>query len=142
MRFKWREYPVSVRVIFGSYSIGFLVGTHTHITGIWQQGFLAVATKAPLLLNVYWDSLTLLDPLTVFLLWSRPRVGISLAILIMLTDILINTYTYATGFFGPPVPGMIPVWLLMQSLFATFVFVTAPVVMEKIPELKKELIKK
>jgi hypothetical protein len=139
MQFKWREYPVAVRIIFGIYSMGFLGGTHTHIMGLLQNGFLA--QKAPLLLNVYWDSLTLFDPLTVLLLWTRPKPGIGLACLIMLTDISINAYTYATGSFGPPIPGMIPSWLFTQSLFATFVFVTAPMVLGKLPKWEKELIK-
>ncbi len=140
MRFRWREYPVEVRIIFGIYSIGFLGGTHSHVTGIWYNGFLA--QKAPFAFNLYWDSLTLFDPLTVLLLWTKPRLGVGLAVLIMLTDIAINAYSYASGYFGPPVPGMITTWLFTQSLFAMFVFVTAPVVVEKLREPKKELIKR
>jgi hypothetical protein len=96
-----------------------------------------MAAKAPWLFNLYWDCLTLLDPLTVLLLWSRPRIGIGLALVIMLTDILINAYSYSSGFFGLPVRGMIPSWLFMQSLFATFIFVSTPIVLEKLPKPKK-----
>ncbi len=139
MRVKWLEYPVAVRIILVIYSIGFLGGTHSHMTGIWYNGFFA--QKAPLLFNLYWDSLTLFDPLTVLLLWTRPRAGVGLAVGIMLTDIPVNAYSYASGYFGPPVPGMITTWLFTQSLFATFVFVTAPVVLEKLRQPVKGLVK-
>ncbi len=109
------------------------------MTGIWYNGFFA--QKAPLLFNLYWDSLTLFDPLTVLLLWTRPRAGVGLAVGIMLTDIPVNAYSYASGYFGPPVPGMITTWLFTQSLFATFVFVTAPVVLEKLRQPVKGLVK-
>lgn len=135
MRFKWQAYPVAVRLIFGVYSIGFLAGTNTHLTGLLQNGFFA--QSAPLPFNIYWDSLTLFDPLAVLLLWTKPKAGVALAVLIMFTDVLINAYTYSAGYFGPPVPGMIPHWLFMQSLFATFVFATAPVVVEKLYPSKK-----
>ncbi len=92
-----------------------------------------------MLFNLYWDSLTLFDPLTVLLLWTRPRIGVALAVGIMLTDIPINAYSYASGYFGPPVPGMIATWLFTQSLFATFVFATAPMVSEKLRESLNEL---
>ena len=130
MRYKWRAYPPAVRIIPVIYAIGFLAGTYSHVMGIWYNGFFA--QRAPLVFNVYWDLLTLFDPLTVLLLWTRPRLGVAFAAGIMLTDIPINAYSYASGYFGPPAPGMIPTWLFTQSLFATFVFVTAPVVLGKL----------
>ncbi len=108
----------------------------------WEYGITGFSRRRhSLLFNLYWDSLTLFDPLTVLLLWTRPRLGVALAVGIMLTDILINAYSYASGYFGPPVPGMSTTWLCTQPLFATFVFVTAPMVLEKLREPAKELIK-
>lgn len=138
MRFKGQAYPVAISVIFGIYTIGFLAGTYTHAMGLLQKGFLAVAPRAPWLLNIYWDSLTLIDPLTVILLWTRPTVGIGLAVLIMFTDVIINAFAYAVGYFGPPLPGMVPTELFIQSLFATFVFVTAPMAVSQLQESKGE----
>ncbi|EOR92771.1 hypothetical protein ADIARSV_4053 [Arcticibacter svalbardensis MN12-7] len=43
----------------------------------------------------------------------------------MATDIIINTYSYLSGWLGDIVSAMVPVGLLMQSVFGTFVFVTA-----------------
>lgn len=135
MHLKWKAYPWAVRILLGIYSVGFLIGTHTHVKGIVAQGFLA--QKAPLGFNLYWDSLTFFDPLTVLLLWTKPKLGISLAVGIMLTDIPVNAYTYASGYFGQPLPGMIPFWLLLQSVFATFIWTTAPGMMQKLQVLEK-----
>ena len=130
MRFKWQDYPVEVKLILSIYSIGFLIGTFTHLQGIWLNG--VFGANVPLFFNVYWDSLSLLDPLAALLVWGKPRTGIALAVFIMLTDIAINAYGYAIGIFGEPVAGMVPLSLFLQSLFGTYVFVTAPVVMEKL----------
>ena len=118
------EYPRSVTVIFAVYTICFLVGTYTHAAGLVQRGFLAL--PVPFAIGVFWDALTLLDPLAAVLLWWRPRAGIRLALAIMATDVCVNTTTYLAGYFGRPVPNMLPLSLLDQALFGLFVFITAP----------------
>ena len=118
------EYPRSVTLIFAVYSICFLVGTYTHAAGLVQRGFLPF--PVPLAIGVFWDALTLLDPLAAALLWWRPQAGIRLALAIMVVDVCVNTTTYLAGYFGPSVPNMVPLHLLDQALFGLFVFVTAP----------------
>ncbi|GAA3974563.1 hypothetical protein [Hymenobacter antarcticus] len=49
-----------------------------------------------------------------------------MALAIMVADVCVNTATYLAGYFGPPVPNMVPLHLLDQALFGVFVFVTAP----------------
>ena len=127
---KWKNYPPDVKVILSVYSIAFLIGTSTHVGDILRGGFLG--QDAPLFYRIFWDSLTLFDPIAALLVWLRPKVGIGLAVLIMFTDIIINAYGYATGVFGEPIAGMIPMFLFLQSLFGTYVFITAPVVLEKL----------
>jgi hypothetical protein len=111
-------------VVLGIYSLGFLVGTYTHASGIFAHGFLA--TPVPLAIGVYWDALTVLDLLTVLLLWWQPPVGRWLAVAIMASDISVNTWVYLTGYFGPPTAHMVPLSLFEQALFGLFIFVTAP----------------
>lgn len=41
---------------------------------------------------MFWTSLTVLDPLAALLLWCRPRLGAALALLIMFSDVGINTF--------------------------------------------------
>ncbi len=116
------------KAILGIYSAGFLVGTSTHVLGIVQDGLLA--HRGPLWLNIYWDLLTLLDPLTVLLLWTRIKLGVGLSVLVMVTDISVNTYAYISGYLSEPVPNMIPIPLFLQALFGVFVLTTSSVVLE------------
>ena len=125
----WKKYTVEVKAILIIYSLGFLVGTCTHAAGLMKYGFLAY--EVPLAINLYWDLLTIADPLTSLLVWIRIKVGLVLAITIMATDIIINSYAYVQGVFGESEPGMIPLSLFVQSMFGLFVFVTAPVLIEK-----------
>lgn len=123
-RLRTSDYPRPVTLIFVVYSICFLVGTYTHTAGLVRRGFLAF--PVPLAIGVFWDALTVLDPLAVALLWWRPKAGIGLALAIMAADVCVNTATYLAGYLGPPVPNMVPLHLFDQALFGMFVFVTAP----------------
>lgn len=130
------SYPRLLRIILWVYSIGFLAGTYTHAKGILTNGFLA--TPVPLVIGIFWDALTLLDPLTVFLLWWRPKVGLWLAVAIMVSDISVNTLVYLTGYFGPPTARMVPLSLFEQSLFGLLVFLTAPLAYSHFTSQHKE----
>ncbi len=130
MRIRGKNYPAEVKVILSIYSAGFLGGTFNHIRGLLQEGFLG--TDAPLWINIFWDSLTLLDPLAALLVWVKPKYGVALAVLIMSSDVIINSYAYASGLFGVTVSGMVPMGLFLQSLFATYIFVTAPLVLNRL----------
>ena len=118
-------YSRQVTVLFLLYSLCFLAGTYTHTKDLVENGLLAA--PVPLAIGVFWNVLTLLDPLTVLLLWWRPKAGIWLAIAIMVVDISVNTGVYLAGYFGPPTRHMVPLSLFEQSLFGLFVLVTAPV---------------
>lgn len=106
------------------YCLGFLAGTYTHARGILAHGFLA--TPVPLPVGAYWDALTVLDPLTVLVLWWCPTRGRWWAVAIMASDISVNTGVYLAGYFGPPTAHMVPLSLFEQALFGLFVFVTVP----------------
>ena len=113
-----------VKAIFIVYTVCFLVGTYTHISGLVRRGFLAF--PVPMAVGLFWDALTGLDFIAAVLLWYRPKAGIRLALAIMILDVCINTGTYLAGYFGPPVANMVPLHLLDQALFGMFVFGTAP----------------
>jgi hypothetical protein len=117
------------------YTIGFLAGTYTHARGILAHGFLA--TPVPFAIGLYWDTLTVLDPLTVLLLWWRPRLGLWLAVAIMGSDISVNTWVYLAGYFGAPTARMVPLSLFEQSLFGLFVFLTAPLAYAQLTRQKQ-----
>ena len=125
------QYNQTRRVILFFYSAGFLIGTYTHLSNMLTRGFLSISHLAPWYVNLYWDSLTFFDLLASILIWVKLREGLLLAIAIMATDIIINTYSYLSGWFGEIVPAMVPVALLMQSVFGTFVFITASMLLSK-----------
>jgi len=106
------------------WTVGFLVGTTTHTMGLVAGGWLPY-TYAPLWMNAYWTSLTLLDPVTAILLWTRPAYGVWLGIAVMVTDVAINSYgAYGRGydFFYA---------LQLQSLFGGFVLGSAPILLRR-----------
>ena len=127
-------YPLSLRIILAIYSTGFLVGTFTHVSHILTHGIFK--HSAPLAISIYWDALALLDPLTATILWWRPKLGIALALGIMISDISINTYHYLAGYSGPATPGMVPFFLFDQALFGLFVFTTAPMAYQQVRQLR------
>ena len=127
---RFAAYPSSVRLLFSIYSVCFLAGTYTHLAGLLKRGFLA--SPVPLSIGVFWDALTLLDPLTVMLLWWNPKAGIRLGLAIMVADICVNTHTYLAGYWGPPVPNMVPLNLCYQALFGVFLFATAPLAFRRL----------
>ena len=46
----------------------------------------------PIWTNLFWTALTFLDPFTALALWYRPRLGVVLALLVMLTEVSVNTF--------------------------------------------------
>lgn len=120
---KWGNYPGIVKLFFVIYMLCFLWGTKNHVLDIWNAGFLPY-TYAPLAFNIYWTSLTLLDPLAIILLCRFPYHGMALAVLIMLSDIAVNLYaTYSflnTDIFSDGS-------LQLQILFGIFLFLTVPI---------------
>lgn len=106
-------------LLISIYLIGFGIGTISHAMDMVKLGFLGY-TFAPFVLNVFWTSLLVLDPLVIVLLLVRFRYAITLAVLIMIFDILINlSYGVAVG------NRNIILGLATQIPFGSFVFLTA-----------------
>lgn len=58
----------------------------------WDYGY---GTAIPLASKVYWDALAFLDPSAAVLLFLKPRSGVRLTMLIIVSDVLHNTYYVA-----------------------------------------------
>ena len=71
----------------------FGVGTCTHLENAWRAGLVPLPHQ-PLAFNLYWKSLTALDPLAAILLVLRPRAGIILGGVIMVSDVSINARAF------------------------------------------------
>ncbi len=77
----------------------------------------------PLFTVLFWSALTLLDPLVAIVLLVLPRAGTVLLLLLMLTDVLHNTWVVKV--YG----GVL--WMVAdQWLFLLFVLATASIVGE------------
>jgi membrane protein HdeD len=114
-----QAYPRRVQLTLAVYAIAFLIGTSTHVIGALRGWWMP---HHPFL-NAYWASLTFLDPLAVFLLIRWPRMGLLLAVAIMLTDVAVNslaTYANTDGHYA------VDYFVQLQSAFLGFVLGSAP----------------
>ncbi|MEQ5839227.1 hypothetical protein N0A02_07215 [Paraburkholderia acidicola] len=109
-----------IRLVF---AICLLAASVNHIVAVVQHGPLwdyGFGSRAPFASRIYWSALTLFDPLAIVLLFLRPRAGIVLTVLIIVSDVIHNTYYVA----------MADLWTapfyLSQVAFLVFVLVFAP----------------
>lgn len=103
------------------YLAAFAIAAAFHAWDLVRWGFLPY-DFAPRPLNVFWTSLTLLDPLVIVLLATgRRRLGLGLAAAVMAADVAANGYAFfGLGFaeFGRS--------LMVQSAFFGFVLGSLP----------------
>jgi len=112
----WRLQHTLRVIMIGALS----VGTCTHLENFWRAGYLPLP-RQPLVFNLYWTALTVFDPLAATLLVVRPRAGLVISVLIMLSDISINAYAF------PPTAALQAEWpFLLQVAFALFLFGVTP----------------
>jgi hypothetical protein len=108
---------LSERIALAVYSVCFLYGTLVHAIDIARGGWLPYR-YAPFGANVFWSLLAILDPSAVVLLIYRRRLGLALAVSIMVLDVAVNSYvTYALPI--DKVPRFLPLGL--PTLFCGFV---------------------
>jgi len=83
-------------IIFRSiYATCLALATITHVLVDVRYGVLLGGLEPlgyPFGVRLYWASLTLLDPLAALLLFFRPRAGLVLCVVIIVTDILNNSW--------------------------------------------------
>ena len=86
-----------------------------HILDIVKGGFFPYLF-APMPINAYWTSLAGLDLLAALSLWRHLRLGLTLTLAIMLSDVMVNSYVT----YGLDIPvSFAP--LQAQTLFLGFV---------------------
>jgi hypothetical protein len=79
-------------ILRSAYALCLLAATCTHVWIVATHGLFWDYGGAPVLSRIYWTSLTLLDPLGAVLLFLRPKVGILLALAIIISDVAHNTW--------------------------------------------------
>lgn len=86
-----RRASIAIRALFALCLLG---ATFNHLRAILQHGLLwdyGYGTAISPLSKVYWDTLTVLDPLAAVLLFLEPRTGVRLTVLVIVSDVLHNT---------------------------------------------------
>ncbi len=108
--------------------IGMLMGTSTHLVWFVKNGFLSENYNAPTLSKVFWDSLTFLDPLAALLLVIKPRTGVFLTLIIIITDVIHNNLFYMNELYinAPELSiWVVKYWMILgQIIFCAFVLFT------------------
>jgi len=95
---------------------GLAVGTATHVENLLRAGF-RPRPELPLACNVFWSSLTIVDPLVALLLLARPRTGVWVVLALVALDLGVNIAVLG---FIPPV--------LAQLGYGLLCLVAVPVV--------------
>ena len=121
-----------VRVLFSVYIFGFSYGTKNHVVDIIENGWLGYP-YVPFPINLYWTLLTIFDPLAIFLLLFFPFAGMVVAVLIMASDIAINSSVALYYYFTSGILSLDR--LPWQIAFGIFVFFTAPLAWRRIRNL-------
>lgn len=116
----WKISSPLQKKLYLIYIISFSIATSTHIRDLLLGGFLPYAGK-PLWANIYWTSLTLLDPLAILLLLFRLRTGMILYAFIIVTDVLINLY-FTISLAG--ISGVYNIYMMGQLFFLFFLILT------------------
>jgi hypothetical protein len=106
----------SAKVVRLVWAICLLIGTGFHMVDFFRSG--GAYPGYPLGTVVFWNALTVLDPLAATLLFWRPRLGVLSTLAIILSDVSHNVWAVATY------DAM--VWpVAMQAAFLVFVLATA-----------------
>ncbi len=107
----------SAQLLRAVYAICLAGAALNHARDIWNGGWLPYS-EAPPAMNFYWTALALLDPLAVMFLYWRPRAGLALTLLIIVSDVSVNSYAvYGLGYRDSYAMAS----LQLQSIFLGFV---------------------
>jgi hypothetical protein len=109
-----RALSVIASGMWGVLSICFLVGGWNHLSDLLRDGLFPYV-MVPLPINVFWTSLSVIDVAVAGLLWRHSKLGLMIALLVMVLDVVINTYVFTCL----TLPfGFVP--LQLQTLFLGF----------------------
>lgn len=106
-------------IILVVYSIALAIGTVTHTIDALLYGWPYPSDYVPKWVSIYWSSLLIFDPLAIFLLWKKRRIGLFVLLVIMMTDVAINSYAFYVLKLT-----VFNIFLQLQTLFLGFVIGT------------------
>lgn len=118
----------SIKSVLYFYSLCFLVGGLRHWLDIARDGIFPYKAL-PFIFNFYLTSLAIFDFIVILLLFTRPIYALIFAILIMLSDLLVDFYV---GYQYWHISLLNNTGLQLLSMFGLFVFVSAPLIIRRL----------
>lgn len=123
MEIQYLNNSILIKSLLTIYIIGFLIGTITHTIELINGGFLPY-TFVPLWKNIYWTSLTFFDFAAILLILISIKPALILSILIIVSDVLINSSNINLQQFSI----IVNYRLIFQFTFGLYILITAPVI--------------
>jgi hypothetical protein len=103
------------------YAACLLGAASTHVLTVATHGLFWNYGGASISTSVFWTSLTFLDPLAALLLFVKPRIGVLLTLVIIVSDVMHNTWLMSRS--------TLPDWsnwmYVSQVVFLLFVLLSA-----------------
>ena len=77
-----------------AYALCLSVATANHVLAAIDSGLLldGLSREVPFPVRLYWSLLTLFDAVAVVLLFARPRVGLAATLVIIVSDVVVNSW--------------------------------------------------
>lgn len=115
------------RILRSVYAAALLIAAANHLRMLIEHGLLWDYGGVPWPSAAYWTSLTLLDPIAAFLLFSRPRLGILATIAIIIPNVAHNIGIMAAHVPAGRLAGAVAssAFVMCQIGFMLFVVATA-----------------
>ena len=131
----WKRGSLFDRLTLIAYSVAFLGATYNHLSDLARLGWLgySAAWGVPFEMNLYWTSLTAIDPISIMLLVLSVKAGIIAYLTVMVSDVAVNWIAYAY-YWDQPLSQSYGV--LMQTGFLLFLVITAPILWRHILRLR------
>ncbi len=128
-----------VKMVLVSYVLCFLGATYNHVSDILIFGFMPYARwhpGIPWLINLFWTSLVVIDPIAILLLLVNPRLGIRAFLVVIVVDVLVNV-TFIISFYG--MMRCLKFYTISQIVFLIYVAATFRLVDRDLQRLDSKL---
>lgn len=123
------------RIFVTLYAVCLAGATCTHLADLWRlQG--EPYPGVPASVSLYWKSLTVIDLLAVLLLFWRPRAGLLLTVLVIVSDVIVNSAVMYRGIADAMIAANVVGVVQAQTAFLGLVLGSAPLLWQALPWIR------
>ncbi len=125
---RFREFNLWAKILLIFLSLLLGAASWNHLKDLILHGILPYSTlyNAPMILNIYWTSLTIFDPIGIGLLLTRPRIGLWYVTVLITTNVMINSYA-SYPYFNLTV--LNNAWLHQQMVYGILMLISTPLIL-------------